>query len=66
MTERAFQSLIEKFTSTPILRHFDPELPIVLEADALDFALGAVISQRSQEGTLLCCILQPQVHPCGN
>jgi RNase H-like domain found in reverse transcriptase len=50
--EQAFQTLIEKFTSAPILRHFDPELPIILEANASDFALSAVISQRSQEGTL--------------
>ena len=43
--ELAFRSLKEAFTQAPILKHFDPELPIQIEADASDFALGAVLSQ---------------------
>ena len=44
--QKAFAQLKEVFTSAPILRHFDPSLPTVMEADASDYALGAVISQR--------------------
>ena len=41
----AFKCLKNAFTRAPILRHFDPELPIQLETDASDFAIGAVLSQ---------------------
>src|SRR5579859_7147809 len=42
----AFDELHTAFTSAAILRQFDPSLPVVLEADASDFAVGAVISQK--------------------
>src|ERR687884_1036585 len=41
----AFKCLKNAFTRAPILRHFDPQLPIQLETDASDFAIGAVLSQ---------------------
>jgi hypothetical protein len=41
----AFRRLKQMFTSAPILRHFDSSLPIRLETDASDFAIGAVLSQ---------------------
>lgn len=47
----AFQSLKDAFEGEQILRHFDPSLPLELETDASDFALGAVLSQR-QDGQL--------------
>jgi hypothetical protein len=51
--QTAFDRLRHAFTTAPILRHFNPELPTVVEADASDYALGAVISQRNPEdGTL--------------
>jgi hypothetical protein len=31
--------------NTPIMRHYEPDLPVVLETDSSDFALGAVLSQ---------------------
>ena len=40
----AFNMLKKRFTSAPILRHFDPELPCVIECDASDFAIGAILS----------------------
>jgi hypothetical protein len=43
--ERAFKTLKAAFTSTPILRHFDPRLPTVIETDASDFLIGAILSQ---------------------
>ena len=36
----------------PILRHFDPDLPTILEADASDFVLEAVVSQKGPDGKI--------------
>ena len=50
--QEAFESLKKAFTTAPILRHADPTLPFVLETDASDFALGAVLSQSGDDGLL--------------
>jgi hypothetical protein len=50
--ESAFKELCSSFTSAPVLSFFDPELPVVLETDSSDYALGAIISQRDFEGIL--------------
>jgi len=50
--EAAFKNLKHEFTTPPILAHFDPAKPVIIETDALDFALGAVLSQRDEEGSL--------------
>jgi hypothetical protein len=42
---RAFERLKEEITSAPALRHVNFNLPFVLETDASDFALGAVLLQ---------------------
>ena len=42
----AFKLLKRRFTSAPILVHYDPDLPIVVECDASDFAIGAILSQK--------------------
>ena len=34
------------FTEAPILRHFDPNEEIIVETDASDFAISAVLSQK--------------------
>ncbi|KAK3552956.1 hypothetical protein QTP86_029636 [Hemibagrus guttatus] len=52
----AFQQLKESFTSAPILRHPDPDLPFVVEVDASSNGLGAVLSQRHGE--------PGKLHPC--
>ncbi|MBW0496826.1 hypothetical protein O181_036541 [Austropuccinia psidii MF-1] len=44
---RQFHELKEDFTTTPILSHFTPSLPTILETDASNYALGAVLSQVS-------------------
>jgi len=46
-----FNSLKTSFTTAPILRHFDSSLFTVVETDASDYALGAVLSQISPTGT---------------
>jgi hypothetical protein len=45
--EKAFVDLKERFTTAPILTHYSPEWQYIVETDASDFALGAVISQKS-------------------
>ena len=42
----AFEVLKQRFASATILRHYDPELPCIIECDASDFAIGAVLSQE--------------------
>lgn len=41
----AFQNLKSAITNTPVLRHFDPNLPIRVTTDASQYALGAVLEQ---------------------
>jgi len=50
--EAAFQELKKRFTQAPILTRFDPTRPVILETDASDFAIGAVLSQRDEENRL--------------
>ncbi|KAK3548422.1 hypothetical protein QTP70_012843 [Hemibagrus guttatus] len=52
----AFQQLKENFTSAPILRHPDPDLPFMVEVDASSKGLGAVLSQHHGE--------PGKLHPC--
>jgi hypothetical protein len=48
--KRSFDQLKRAFTQAPILRHFDPELPILVEADASDYVVAGVLSQTDPEG----------------
>ena len=43
---KAFQELKSRFTSAPILRHFDPHLSCIIECDVSDFAIGGILSQK--------------------
>ncbi|KAK3506397.1 hypothetical protein QTP70_001791 [Hemibagrus guttatus] len=52
----AFLQLKDRFTTAPILRHPDPELPFVVEVDASCSGIGAVPSQRHGE--------PGKLHPC--
>ncbi|MBW0529951.1 hypothetical protein O181_069666 [Austropuccinia psidii MF-1] len=45
-----FQILKEAFTTAPILSHLNPSLPTIVETDASDYALGAVLSQVNDSG----------------
>lgn len=40
----AFRTLKERFTQASVLATYDPDLEIVMETDASDFALGACLS----------------------
>jgi hypothetical protein len=43
--QEAFDELKRRFTSAPVLRHFDPDLPIRLHTDASSVAISGIISQ---------------------
>jgi hypothetical protein len=50
--QKAFETLKQAFTTAPILRHFDPELPIIVEADSSDYVTAGVLSQKDEQGEL--------------
>jgi len=43
--QEAFDKLKTLFTTAPILKHFDPDLPITLHADSSGAAISGIISQ---------------------
>ena len=45
--QKAFNELKNAFSSTPILTHFNPNNPIVVETDASDYVIAAILSQIS-------------------
>ena len=49
--EKAQKQLVEAFTTAPVLRYFDPEIPAIVETDDSDFAIGGILSQH-HEGRL--------------
>jgi hypothetical protein len=44
-----FEKLKRRFSKTPILAVFDPELLIIIKTDASDYAIGACIMQLKKE-----------------
>ena len=48
----SFEKLKDAITSEPVLIMYDPKRPVELETDASDYALGAQIGQRDEEGKL--------------
>lgn len=55
--EEAFKELKRRFTSAPVLTLPDAERPFVVEVDASDVGVGAILSQRGVENKL---------HPCAS
>src|SRR5215469_2061728 len=47
--QKAFADLKTAFTSAPILAHFHPNRQIILETDASDYAIAAILSQENPE-----------------
>ncbi|MBW0540020.1 hypothetical protein O181_079735 [Austropuccinia psidii MF-1] len=45
-----FQILKEAFNTAPILSHFNPSLPAIVDTDASDYSLGAVLSEVNDSG----------------
>jgi len=64
--ETAFLKIVILFTlgNTPILGHFDQDRPAMIETDASDFAIGAVLSQKFEDGNIHpCAFLSRQMSP---
>ncbi|KAL0198990.1 hypothetical protein M9458_007530, partial [Cirrhinus mrigala] len=53
---QALHELRQRFTTAPILRHPDPQLPFLVEVDASSKGVGAVLSQRQGQ--------PPKTSPC--
>ena len=51
--QAAFDTLKSAFTSAPILVQWDPDAQVIVETDASDYALGAILS----------IVVQDEVHP---
>jgi hypothetical protein len=51
--ETRFIDLKEHVTTAPILTHYNQEHSCIVQTDASDFGLGAVISQKSSDDKLL-------------
>ena len=51
----AFEQLIKSLTSAPVLCHPDETAPFLVECDASNYAIGAVLSQKQDDG---------KWHPC--
>ncbi|KAG7296766.1 hypothetical protein JYU34_020702 [Plutella xylostella] len=50
--EEAFQLIKKRLASAENLRHYNPDLPLILTCDASDTGLGAVLSNRDENGTV--------------
>jgi hypothetical protein len=48
--QKAFQQLIDAFISAPVLRHYDPSLPLRLETDASSTACAGILSLKWEDG----------------
>ena len=48
--QKAVEEIKEAFINPMILRHYDPTLRTILQTDASDYAMGAVLSQITEEG----------------
>ena len=49
--ESAFQAAKSVLTTAPVLAHYNPDLPLVLAADASAYGLGAVLSHTFSDGS---------------
>jgi len=52
--EAAFLKIVVLFSSgkAPILRHYDPNRPALVETDASEFAIAGILSQKFEDGKL--------------
>jgi hypothetical protein len=44
--KKVFEILKQRFLNAPVLQHYDPRLPILVDTDTSDFAIGPVLSPK--------------------
>ena len=49
---KSFEYLKNSFTTAPILTHWEPDEPLVVETNTSDYALTEIISMQNSEGKL--------------
>ena len=50
--QEAFRLLKDALTHAPVLHHFDPALPPIVETDASDYAIAGTLSFRAADGNV--------------
>ena len=50
--QNAFDTLKEAFTNAPILAHWEPNKPLIVETDASDYAIAAILSIRTDDNEI--------------
>ncbi|KAF8831748.1 hypothetical protein HHX47_DHR1001045 [Lentinula edodes] len=50
--QEAFENLKIAFTSAPILAHWEPNRPLIVETDASDYAIAAILSIQYADGEI--------------
>lgn len=48
----AFSHLKAVLTSSPVLRHYNPDAPVEIDTNASGFGIGAVLAQRCDNNTM--------------
>ncbi len=49
---KAFQNLKEAFGSTPVLAHWAPDLPMMVEMDAYNCVIAGILSVTMEDGEI--------------
>ena len=50
--QQAFDDIKAAFNEAPLLNHFKPELQILVETDASDYVIAAILSQIDEDGNI--------------
>ena len=50
--QKAFEEMVFKFTTAPILRHFDHSREVIIETNASEYVSAGVLSRRDDEYVL--------------
>lgn len=58
--QASFEKLKCLFAAEPVLKHLDPNAPFVIQADASDVAVRAVLLQKNKQGALQPCAYTSQ------